>query len=99
MSIRLISNEELSAADVPGPESDWLSISAFALSFDGYAFHGSFERRAEIANARRADSLDDVRTCLFFEQRRWRHFGESPDDEAMAYIRTLIEHIRKRVGT
>ena len=53
---------------------------------------------AEIANARRHNSLTDLRTCLFFEQRRWRHFGEDPEGEDMAYIREVVEKIRGRVA-
>lgn len=97
MSTRPIQNEQLRAADVPEPNADWSTISTFALSFDGYGVHGSFERCAEIANACRSESLTDLRTCLFFEQRRWRHFGEVPDADAMVYIRSLLEQIRRRL--
>jgi hypothetical protein len=97
VSIRPISNEGLRAVDIPSPEADWSAISAFALSFDGYSVHGSFEKCAEIANARRSESQTDLRTCLFFEQRRWRHFGEHPDDDTMVYIRGLVKRIRERV--
>jgi len=72
-------------------------LSEFALTFDGYAFHGSFEKCAEIANAGRHDTLDDLRTCLFFEQRAWRHSGEEPSKEAMEYIRELVRAIRDKV--
>lgn len=95
MSIRSLSNEQLRVEDVPPPDADWAAISTFALSFDGYAVQGSFERCAEIANARRSESLNDLRTCLFFEQRRWRHFGETPDAEAIIYIRGIVEQIRQ----
>jgi hypothetical protein len=94
MAIREISNEQLRESDIPGPGADWQAISEFALAFDGYQIWGSFEKCAEIANARRAESLTDLRTCLFFEQRRWRHFGEQPDEEAMAYIRGILEQVR-----
>jgi hypothetical protein len=97
MSTRPISNEQLRTADVPEPTADWSTISTFALSFDGYGVHGSFERCAEIANAHRTESLTDLRTCLFFEQRRWRHFGERPHGDAMVYIRKLLERIRQRI--
>ncbi|MEY4182682.1 MAG: hypothetical protein RLZZ217_1308 [Planctomycetota bacterium] len=42
--------------------------------------------------------MRDLRACLFFEQRRWRHFGDEPDAEAMADIRGLVEAIRERVA-
>ncbi len=94
---RIISDEDLDPRRVPGPDASWDQIEAFALTYDGYTTQGSFEKCAEIANARRNDSLGDLRTCLFFEQRRWRHFGEMPDDESMAYIRGLVDGIRSRL--
>jgi len=82
----------LSLTDIPDSDASWNVISEFALTFNGYDIEGC----AEIANAHRHDSLTDLRTCLFYEQRRWRHFGETPDDEAMAYIRDLVKKLRSR---
>ena len=87
----------LKLSSVPDPESNLAELAEFALTFDGYAFHGSFEKCAEIANARRHDTLDDLRTCLFFEQRAWHHSGEKPSEEAMEYIRELVRAIRAKV--
>jgi len=42
------------------------------------------------------ESLDELRTCLFFEQRRWHHFGATPDGEAQRYFAALLEAIRAR---
>jgi hypothetical protein len=101
-----ISNQDLRADDVPGPQAAWEVVAKFALSFDGYKRHGSFARCAAIANRCEAahkknrslpDTLDDLRTCLFFEQRRWRHFDESPDTATMRYIRALLSGIRRAV--
>jgi hypothetical protein len=98
-----ISNQDLRAGDVPGPQTAWEAVAKFALSFDGYKRHGSFARCAAIANRREAAykkngalprTLDDLRTCLFFEQRRWRHFGQEPDAATMRYIRALLTGIR-----
>ena len=94
-SIPDIPNSELRLEHLPSPDDDWGAIGEFALTFPGYEYWGSFDRCADIANERRAESLADLRTCLFFEQRRWRHFGEEPDDETMQYIRGIIEHIRE----
>jgi len=60
------------------------TISKFAHSFNGYEHHGSFEKCAAVANTVLEKynktgtlddslSLDDLRTCLFFEYRRARH--------------------------
>lgn len=79
-----IPNSELTSDAIPGPTGGWVEIGRFALTYDGHMRWGSFEKCAEIANARRDDTLDELRTCSFFEQRRWRHFGEGPDVKARA---------------
>lgn len=57
----------------------------FALTFDGYAALGS-ERCAEIANKQSPSTLTELRACLFFEQRRCRHFSRNPDAETSRYL-------------
>jgi hypothetical protein len=96
---REIHNRGLRLADIPPPQADWDVIGAFALTFDGYRHWGSFEACAEVANAKRDGSLTELRTCLFFEQLRWRHFGDEPDAGAMTYIRGIVESIRARVAS
>ena len=97
-AMRTITNAELTPADVPPADADWQAIADFALTFDGYERWGSFEKCAEIANAELHDSLDHLRTCLFFEQRRWRHYGDEPDEEALAYWRRIVAGIRTMVS-
>jgi hypothetical protein len=101
-----ITNADLRESHVPPSGARWHEIGRFALSFNGYERWGSFEKCAEIGNqgaeAFRAtgavpDSLTELRTCLFFEQRRWRHYGFDPDEEAMVYIGALVEGIRERL--
>jgi hypothetical protein len=96
--VREIANSDLTPGDLPSPYAEWECIGDFALSFNGFKHWGSFEKCAEIANAARHESLDDLRTCLFFEQRRWRHYGDEPDEAAMTYIRDIVEKIRAIVG-
>jgi hypothetical protein len=36
--------------------------------------------------------------ALFFEQRRFRHFGWAPDRQAMKYIRALVAELERREG-
>jgi hypothetical protein len=93
-----IPNDRLSLANVPGPDASWYEIGDFALTYNGYEECGSFERCAEIANARQNESLDDLRACLFFEQRRFRHSGWPPEGEDLEYIRGLVKQIRERLG-
>jgi hypothetical protein len=95
---RHIATADLRPADLPGQAAGVQEIFAFAHTFDGYIHWGSFERCAEIANSRDHSTLDSLRTCLFFEARRWRHFDEEPDAEALAYWRELLEMIRLRLS-
>ncbi len=101
-----IANADLTELDVPSSGAAWAEIGRFALSFNGYEHWGSFEKCAEIANRGRdayraegslPDSLTELRTCLFFEQRRWRHFGLDPNEEGTDYIHAIVERIRERV--
>lgn len=101
-----IADSDLTLADVPLPTADWGRIGAFALTFDGYAYWGSFEACAEHASHSLKEwqekqslpiSLTQLRTALFFEQRRWRHFGYDPDPKSMVYILALIEAIQQKV--
>lgn len=96
---REISNEDLTLADIPASDASWDEINEFALTFDGYRACGSFTRCAEVAEAPDETSLSELRASLFFEQRRWRHFGHGPDDEALERLRYLIGLIRERVGS
>ena len=38
-----------------------------------------------------------LRACLFFEARRWRHYGDDPGPESLAYWRELVGKIRASV--
>jgi hypothetical protein len=104
---REIDNADLKEGDVPESGAGWHEIGRFALSFNGYERWGSFGRCAEIGNrglegfretGALPESLDELRTCLFFEQRRWRHFGLDPDEQAMGYIRALVRAVRDEVS-
>ena len=79
-----IPNEALRPEHLPAPDASWSELGSFALTFDGYEACGSFEAAAEVADARRHDSLSDLRTCLFCEQRRMRHAGTEPEGEQRA---------------
>lgn len=103
---REIAGADLTEGDIPSANAEWHEIGRFALSFNGYEQWGSFERCAEIANrwldaygaqGSLPNSLTELRTSLFFEQRRWRHYGFDPDEEAMDYIHALVEVIREKV--
>ena len=101
-----IPNDRLRAVDVPSSGSPWAEVWPFALTFDGYAWsdecgdiaNGIQQEYRESGGFREDLTLDEVRASLFFSQRAWRHFGETPDDEAMVYIRALLDAIRSRVA-
>ena len=103
---REIANADLTEGDLPAPDAAWRSIGRFALSFNGYEYWGSVKKCGDVANPAAEvyysdkvlpNSLTELRTCLFFEQRRWRHFGYDPDEETMDYIHALVEGIREKV--
>jgi hypothetical protein len=94
----LLNSQTLLLSQIPSADAEWVEIVRFAHTFNGDKYWGSRERCSEIANARQMDTLEDLRTCLFFEQRRWNHFGEAPDANAMRYIRSLISQIRAKVS-
>lgn len=92
-----ISTRSLRSSDLPSRNARWLTIARFALTFDGYGHWGSFKRCAAIAKQRRQRTLNELRTCLYFEQRRWHHLAINPDPKSMRYIRGLIEGLRIRL--
>ena len=91
-----IGNAELSVGDIPSFKESWSRIEPFALTFDGYQYWGSIEKCAEIA-AKPPATLTHLRTCLFFEARRWAHQGNQPDDKSMKRIRALLFAIKEEV--
>ena len=94
---------EPGTASVPTPEATWSEIWHFAHLVDGYRTHGDalgdmanasvshFEREHEIDPLL---PLSDLRACLFFEARRYRHFGHDPDSDDTPYLRALVTAIR-----
>jgi hypothetical protein len=103
---REIANLELTPEDIPAPNADYYPVvSEFALTFNGYVHYP--DTCGDIANRALEryddcgavpDSLSELRACLFYEQRRWRHFDEDPDPEALEYIHALVEAIRTKVA-
>ncbi len=101
-----IPNSQLAEKDIPPRSASWNDLEPFALTFDGYSHWGSFKQCREVARQGRIlykgqkeldQSLTDLRTCLFFEARRWKHFEKIPAKKGMEYIHALVEAIRRRV--
>ena len=93
----MIPNDALRLEDLPPPNADWPAIWRLADSFNGYKHWGSFQKCSEIANQQSDSTLTEVRTCLFFECRRWHHYGDQPDEEDSPHLRGLVEKIRAMV--
>lgn len=79
----------------------------FTDDYDGYEEFGGMGPLSEMANATRAawqadgtvpDDLKLLRGSLFFEFRRWRHFGTEPDAAAERYHKALVNKMRELVG-
>lgn len=97
MKDKTISTAQLEVKHLPRDDATVDVLIRFAHTFDGYARWGSHSKCAEIANARDHSTIDKLRTCLFFEARRWRHFGETPDEDALRYWQSLVAGIRERM--
>ena len=92
--------------DVPtledGNANRWEQFTSFALALNWYEVFGDelgtlanrelerFERGEPLAG-----DVDLLRTCLFFEQRRWRHFGVEPDGPTWSYISRTLDTLRE----
>jgi len=99
-----IPNDALRLDDLPAPDADGAEVWQLADTFNGFKHWGSFERCAEIADRhsydqQRDSNLIELRTCLFFDCRRWHHYGKQPDMHDSPYIRGLVEKIREMVTT
>ena len=84
----------------------WDDLQQLALCINGYELAPALGlgECANLANARlaeyrqsgqwRGNSLE-LWLCLFFEQRRWRHFGESPEGDDLATMQALYAALRQ----
>lgn len=94
-----ITNERLQLQHIPAANAAFEAVVQFGYTFNGFKQLGSFSACADIANEPKHNTLTELRVCLFFEQRRWHHFGDAPDAEAEEYQRGLVEKIRSKVAT
>lgn len=98
----------VSAVRVPASDAPLSEVMQFATTtYFGYDRHGGVEGLGALANSsielwRQSRSLPSsvqlIRASLFFESRRWHHYGYSPDDEAEAYMRALVEKLHVLSG-
>lgn len=92
-------DDDLTPRQVPKPGTGWQQVSTFALTFDGYAYrgHGLGSWANEHVRAFSRDgtldrdlSLRDLRALLFYEQRRFHHFGTAPAPDDEPYTCALL---------
>jgi hypothetical protein len=103
-----IPNSQLLDSDLPSRRAAWKNIIPFAQSFNGYEHWGSVQKCREVAkkgialhkaNLDLTQPLTDLRTCLFYEARRWKHLEKKPSKSGLLYVYALVEAIRLRVRT
>ena len=89
---------------IPSPKASWEVISQYALMHNGYESKKNLAEFANTTNAYYAEnkaiptgySLNDLKDCLFFEQRRFYHYGWAPDADDMQYIKLLVQNILEK---
>jgi hypothetical protein len=93
-----LASTELRLSDVPEESAPWPQIERFALTFDWRRGYQHYELADQnLSQLSSSSSLEELRGHLFFEQRRWNHFGKKPDAIAMQQIRRMIGIIRSKV--
>ncbi len=99
-----VPNARLRGDMVPARSASWHEIEEFALAYDGYAYWSDVAElalrgiRAWARDRTLPSSLDELRGCLFYEQRRWHHFGEEPHGRATEYVWALLDAVRSSVS-
>jgi hypothetical protein len=93
---------ELRAQDLPTTYGDWSDYARFAVTFAPKDREGCREfATSAFARWRRTGevprALQELRACLWFEQRRWRFMGREPDAEGMQYAAALIRAMRNEL--
>ena len=90
-------------ADVTDIQAIW----DYALTVDGYVYTMLELKRecGDLANERLSvfektgiweGSFEELRCCLFFEQRRWRHFGIDPEGNQLLEVQKLYLAVREK---
>jgi hypothetical protein len=91
--LNTIPNTLLIEKDIPPRRAAWKNILLFAHTFNGYK-HWIILHKSKQALVQ---SLTDLRTCLFYEARRWNHLEKNPNKAGLGYVHALVEAIRVRV--
>ena len=100
----IIPNDKLTLDMLPGPEATEGDFVEFGHTFNGYE---AVENCGEVANraahafaahAALPESLDELRACLFYEQRRNRHCGSEASEKDLRYYHALVAAMREIIA-
>jgi hypothetical protein len=100
-----VPNSQVKVHTIPDHGDSWDAVSSFALSYDGYAYWDDVSElatrsiRSWTRHHTLPTSIDELRACLFYEQRRWHHFGEDPNGRGALYVWALLDRLRVLVAT
>jgi hypothetical protein len=91
-------------ANMPVPLS-WEDSNAFVYLLNGYTAMGPDElggfANKRVDQARKTGvwtgSVRDLWLCLFYEKRRWRHFGDEPTGPDRVLLDALCEALRQEL--
>ena len=95
----LIRSGDVREEVLPPSYGDWADSARFAVRFEprsraeaaelgNWAF-GRWQRTGELPRR-----IDELRACLWFEYRRWRFHGRTPDAITMRYCAATVRAIR-----
>lgn len=93
----VIPTKYLSISDVPYAKTNMKKIIDFALTFDPNELEDRGANIGKLDDLSEQSTLSILRAHLFFEQRRWNHYGRYPDQKAESQFRKIIELIRERL--
>lgn len=92
-----IASDDLTPADIPGPDASEDELHGFAYTLNGYRVAGSVGRCGEIALSPNHESIDELRIAMFFHLRMLHHTNQGFDDFDAEHLRRLTGRIRELV--
>src|SRR5215469_2948959 len=94
-----IASAKLRLSDIPEKSAPWHQIEDFALTFDWRRGYQHYELEdQDLSKLGSSSSVEELRSHLFFEQRRWSDLGRKPNAFARQHIRRMVGLIRSKVS-
>jgi hypothetical protein len=94
---KIIHSNNISLADVPDPKDNMKRIFDFALTFDPKELKDQGANLGKLDDVNQDSTLSELRAHLYFEQRRWNHYGRLPDSKAETQFRRILRLIREKL--